>query len=701
MTDDNPLLNKAMRDFLAEAEEIVEHLGSELADLADLADNGDINPDLLNSIFRGAHSLKGLAGMFGFAGISELSHNMENLLDRLRLGKLKLDTEVITALFESHDVLLSLVRNLSEGESDMADEMISSCAARINACLEEQTRDTAGPPPLEKLGLSEQVMKSLTEYEEHRLLENLSKGKNIYSVHAALDLATFDQDLARISDAIKTCGEIISTLPCMSSNMETNIDFDILAGSALVFQEFSQAIQHDKVTVTLLNNGEKTPAPAEENAADSARAGSGSPQPAEPPVTPTAQTPVHNNPAAGASSVSAKSISRTVRVDIGKLDELMNIVGELVLAHSSITALAQRLRNERFSQMAVDLGKSAKVLERKLTDLQKGVMDIRMIPVGQLYEKMSRIVRTISREQGKKVELRFYGADTELDKLIVEDISDPMMHIIRNAIDHGIESPEKRVAAGKDEKGVIKISSYQKGNHVVIEVEDDGGGIDVEKVKNRALQKGLVQNPGAVSDKEALEFIFLPGFSTTDQVSEVSGRGVGMDVVRNNIAAISGMVDIETKIGLGTRFVITLPITLAIIKSLIITCAGRTYALPVTSVLESLILTGGDIKTVERREVVQLRDTTLPLIRLEDFLCLNRPSHRPGELYVVVVGVAEKRLGIVVDELLGQQDIVIKSLGEGFRRFPGIAGAADLGDQRTILVLDVGGMISDTMRTGS
>jgi two-component system, chemotaxis family, sensor kinase CheA len=699
MSDNNPLMNKAIQDFLAEAEEIVEHLGSELADLADGADKGDIDPDLLNSIFRGAHSLKGLAGMFGFSGVSELSHNMENLLDWLRLGRLKLDAGVITVLLESHDLLHSLVRSLSEGESGEPYEKISLCAARINACLEKPTRDAAGPSPLEKLGLSEQMLKSLTEYEEHRLLENLSKGKNIYNVHAALNLATFDQDLAKISDAIKTSGEIISTLPGMSKNLETDIDFDILAGSALAFQEFSLAVRHDKVTLTLLGDDEKTPATASANAAGTARAGS--PKPAELPVTQTAQTPVQDSPVVGAPPVSAKSISRTVRVDIGKLDELMNIVGELVLAHSSIAALAQRLRNERFSQMAVELGKSAKVLERKLTDLQKGVMDIRMIPVGQLYEKMSRIVRTISREQGKKVELRFYGADTELDKLIVEDISDPMMHIIRNAIDHGIESPEKRLTAGKDEKGIIKISSYQKGNHVVIEVEDDGGGIDVEKVKDRALQKGLVQNPSAVSDKEALEFIFLPGFSTTDQVSEVSGRGVGMDVVRNNIAAISGMVDIETTKGLGTRFVITLPITLAIIKSLIISCAGRTYALPVTSVLESLILTSGEIKTVERREVTQLRDSTLPLLRLEDFLCLSRPSHRPDEFYVVVVGAVEKRLGIVVDELLGQQDIVIKSLGEGFRSFPGIAGAADLGDQRTILVLDVGGMITDTMRSGS
>ncbi|KAA0895252.1 chemotaxis protein CheA [Oryzomonas rubra] len=699
MTDNNnPLINKAVRDFLAEAEEIVEHLGSELADLADVADNGDVDPDLLNAIFRGAHSLKGLAGMFGFAEISELSHNMENLLDWLRLGKLKLDAGVIGVLLESHDVLLSLVRSLPEGGGSEPDEKISACTARINACLEEPTRDAAQASPLEALGLSEQVLKSLTEYEEHRLLENLSKGKNIYRVHASLELATFDQDLATISDAIKTCGEIISTLPSMSSNMETNIDFDILAGSAHALEEFALTIQHDSVTVALLSGGPEPPAAV----AVTAPPKNGDEEPVNLPALPDAMpNPAPASPAAGTPPLSAKSISRTVRVDIGKLDELMNIVGELVLAHSSIAALAERLRNERFSRIAVELGKSAKVLERKLTDLQKGVMDIRMIPVGQLYEKMSRIVRTISREQGKKVELLFYGADTELDKLIVEDISDPMMHIIRNAIDHGIESPEKRLAAGKPEKGVIKISSFQKGNHVVIEVEDDGGGIDIEKVKDRALQKGFVQDLSGVSDKEALDFIFLPGFSTTDQVSEVSGRGVGMDVVRNNIAAISGMVDIETTKGRGTSFIITLPITLAIIKSLIISCAGRTYALPVTSVLESLLLTGGDIKTVERREVTQLRDTTLPLLRLEEFLCLNRRSDRPEEFYVVVVGVAEKRLGVVVDELLGQQDIVIKSLGDGFRRFPGIAGAADLGDQRTILVLDVGGMVNDTLRSGS
>jgi two-component system chemotaxis sensor kinase CheA len=394
-------------------------------------------------------------------------------------------------------------------------------------------------------------------------------------------------------------------------------------------------------------------------------------------------------------------MSRTVRVDIGKLDDLMNIVGELVLANSTISGVTTRMRNEGFSRLAIDLGKAAKGLERKLSDLQKGVMEIRMIPIGQLYEKMSRIVRKISREQGKRVELKFFGADTELDKLIVEDISDPMMHIIRNAIDHGIEAQDVRVANGKDEKGTISISSYQKGNHVVIEIEDDGGGIDIDKVKRKALQKGLVSDISQVSDRDAIDFIFLPGFSTNETVSEVSGRGVGMDVVKNNISAISGMVDIETRKGEGSRFIITLPITLAIIKALIIRSCDRIFALPITSVLESLLMTDKAIMTVERKEVIQLRESTLPLLRLDRYFDIQRSDAVPKEFYVVVVGVAEKRLGIVVDDLMYQQDIVIKPLGEAFKRFRGVSGAADLGDQRTILVLDIGGIINETMRSGS
>ena len=696
--------HKAVKEFLAEAEEVVEQLGSELADLADMADSGELDPEVLNSIFRGAHSLKGLAGMFGFSDVAELSHNMENLLDCLRLGKISLEKGVMKVLFGAHELLTSLVRSVEVGGASRTEE-IAACVSRINDCLVPPPKKLPAESPLERLGLPERVIGALTEYEEHRLLDNLNRGRNIYNVHTSFELTTFDQELAQVSDALKSSGEIISTLPSVGGNMETHIDFDVLFGSNHPLAELQGLFENDAIVVTCLGSAD-TPADTADSLTHSTEREiellSGVLVEQSPVALQESQEAVAAlSPATDDSIQSAKSMSRTVRVDIGKLDELMNIVGELVLAHSSISDIAIRMRNEGFSRMAIDLSKSAKSLERKLADLQKGVMEIRMIPVGQLYEKMSRIIRKISREQGKKVELKFFGADTELDKLIVEDISDPMMHIIRNAIDHGIESPEKRISIGKEEKGSIRISSYQKGNHVVIEVEDDGNGIDLDRVKAKALQKGLVNDVTSLSDKDVLDFIFMPGFSTTDSVSEVSGRGVGMDVVRNNIAAVSGMVDIETSKGLGSRFIITLPITLAIIKALIIRCAERTYALPITSVMESLLLTDADIRTVERKEVIQLREHTLPLLRLETFFSTTRSTERPREFYVVVVGVAEKRLGIVVDDLLGQQDIVIKSLGDSFKRFRGISGAADLGDQRTILVLDVGGMINETMRAGN
>ncbi|MBW4053903.1 MAG: chemotaxis protein CheA [Proteobacteria bacterium] len=702
MSEQNATHTKAVQDFLAEAEEIVEQLGSELADLSDMAESGELNPEVLNSIFRGAHSLKGLAGMFSFSGIAELAHNMENLLDWLRLGKLNLSQHLMSVLFNAHELLGTLIRALVSGEDSGMAQEIAACVTKINACL-APPKEQAGVSPLESLGLPAHVRGALTEYEEHRLKDNLAKGKTIFNIHTSFDLAIFDTELSAVTEILKGCGEVISTLPSAGVSLESSIDFEILFGSGRSLEDLKTVVERDNVTVSQLgsNTAPEVPAiPAEHVVHDVVKTDGDAHGAADGKLKAPVDSPQSPSPPDDA-ALSAKSMSRTVRVDIGKLDELMNIVGELVLANSTIAGVSARMRNEGFSRLAVELGKAAKGLERKLSDLQKGVMEIRMIPIGQLYEKMSRIVRKISREQGKLVELKFFGADTELDKLIVEDISDPMMHIIRNAIDHGIESPEVRISQGKKEKGTIRISSFQKGNHVVIEIEDDGGGIDIAKIKSKAVQKGLVSDISTVSDREALEYIFLPGFSTNDTVSEVSGRGVGMDVVKNNISAIFGMVDIETEKGKGSRFTITLPITLAIIKALIISCSGKTYALPITSVLESLLMTDKDIMTVERKEIVQLRESTLPLLRLNQYFNIRRNGEPPKEFYVVVVGVAEKRLGIVVDDLLSQQDIVIKSLGDSFKQFRGISGAADLGDQRTILVMDIGGIINETMRSGS
>lgn len=702
MSAQSPPAMDAARDFLAEAEEVVEELSSRLGELSDMAEQGAWDPDLLNAIFRDAHSLKGLAGMFGFAVVSEVAHHTETLLDWLRMGKVSLTRQVLEILFNSVELLTTLMRSTLDDTLEQHREAVEAHAAAIAACMAPAPL-SAPVSPLQKLGLPAQMTGSLTDYEEHRLKENLGKGRFIHVVHASFELLTFDEGLNDLTSRLKGCGEVISTLPSVGENMETHIDFDLLAGSDLDREQLASVLEGMLADITFSGGGSVPEAPS---APESAKEETSPPELLPGTARPVAVLPVYSEnetaPVFSGSDepLSAKSMSRTVRVDIGKLDELMNIVGELVLAHSSIAALANRMRAEGFSRMAIDLGKAAKGLDRRLGDLQKGVMDIRMIPVGQLYEKMSRIVRKISREQGKKIDLKLFGAETELDKLIVEDIADPLMHIIRNAIDHGIESPEKRLEAGKSERGVVRISSFQKGNHVVIEVEDDGGGINVEKIKKKALEKRLVQDISGLTDKEALELIFLPGFSTADTITDVSGRGVGMDVVRNNIAAVSGMVDIETWPGRGSRFTIVLPITLAIIKALIVFCAGRTYAVPITSVIESLILSPSDIRTVEGREVISLREHTLPIVRLENFFRIERTGICPGDQYVVVVGVAEKRLGLVVDDLLGQQDIVIKPLGGAFKALRGISGAADLGDQRTILVLDSGSIISELMRGG-
>ncbi|MBP1751319.1 MAG: cheA40H [Geobacteraceae bacterium] len=679
---DNPS-SKALKDFLAESEEIINQLSLDLITLSDSAERGECDPDVVNSIFRSAHSLKGLAGMFGFADIAELAHNLENLLDRLRLGKIPINHLTTSILFDSMELLGALVRSAGTDGSKPAD--ISAAVERINACI-NTPGDGSGTASIESLGLPEKVLHALTEYEEHRLRENLLKGRSIYSISVSYGLDTFDRELGALFDALKKGGEVISTLPSSSGDMETSISFEILFGSSHETSAVSLICNNADIVITRLGPHVNEGLPSchtLQSAALSVKVSPGNSSPIDEPV------------------LTAKSLSRSMRVDMGKLDELMNIVGELILSHSTIADLSARLRSHGFSGLAMELTKAAKGLERKLNELQKGVMEIRMTPVGQLFEKMARIVRKISMDQGKKVELKIFGADTELDKVIIEDISDPLMHIIRNSIDHGIETPEERVRQGKSESGVIRLSSYQKGNHVVIEVEDDGKGIDIEKVKRKAVEAGYVGEGGDLSDKEAIDLLFLPGLSTAEQVSEVSGRGVGMDVVRNNIQALSGMVDIESEAGRGTRVVITLPITLAIIKVLLISASGRSYAVPITSVQETLSLESRHIITVERKEVMRLRDMTLPLLRLSRFFGADDSSGSMDCYYVIVVGLAEKRVGILVDDLLGQQDIVIKPLGDTFKGVRGVSGAADLGDQRTILVLDTGGIISEAVRNGA
>ncbi|MHB8709104.1 MAG: chemotaxis protein CheA [Desulfuromonadales bacterium] len=672
----------ALKEFISETEEIVETINLELVTLAEGLDSDEYDPDLINGIFRGAHSIKGLAGMFGFDDLSQLAHRMENLLDQMRLGKVPFNQLTVDTLFGCLETLSRLINGKSEDENFTVD--LTPCFERIEQAVSGKA--VIDDDPLAGLAIDPVILSVLTEYEEHRLLENVKKRRNIHLVRVDFDLSSFDQELAELTQQLKQQGEVISTLPC-AGDIGERISFQVLFGSERDQADIRALLGRDNLDLRTFGEPAATAVAAE---------AAGGMIIEEPPPLPAAaddRLPV------AADGGSMRSISRTVRVDIDKLDLLMNIVGELVLSKGAITGICDRLHTSGERELAGDLAKATRVLERRLYDLQKGVMDVRMVPVGQLFEKMTRIVRRVSNEQGKKVDLDIRGADTELDKLIIEDVSDPLMHIIRNAIDHGLETPAERRAAGKPEKGTICLWAAQKGNHVVIEVRDDGRGIDPERVRRKAVARGLVGDGQELTRSEIYELLFLPGFSTREEISDLSGRGVGMDVVKNNITQLSGMVELASEIGKGTSMTITLPITLAIIKALIVKVAGQTYAIPINSVQETLMIDSSMVRTIERREVLELRESTLPLLRLDrTFNLVQGERNASRQLFVAVVGLADKRLGFVVDDLLGQQDVVIKSLGKVLSFVKGVAGAAELGNQKTILVLDVAGLMGEALR---
>lgn len=668
--------SSALKEFISEAEEIIEALNLDLVGLSESLEQGECDPDLINGIFRGAHSIKGLAGMFGFDDLSQLSHRMEGLLDQLRLGRVPFNQGTVDTLFVTVETLGRLINGKSEDEHFTFD--LTSCFSLIE---QAGKGEVAVSDPLAGLAIDPAILNVLTEYEEHRLLENVKKQRNIHLIHVDFDLSSFDQELAELSQQLKLQGEVISTLPSIGDIGE-RISFQILFGSERDQADIRALLGRDSLVIRTCGKTEAAAA-----------------APVDRPVMAAEPTAGSGDAPAEGDAGSLRSISRTVRVDIDKLDLLMNIVGELVLSKGAIAGICERLRTDGDKELAGELAKATRVLERRLHDLQKGVMDVRMVPVGQLFEKMTRIVRRVSHEQGKKITLDIRGADTELDKLIIEDVSDPLMHIIRNAIDHGLETPAERLASGKPEKGTIQLWASQKGNHVVIEVRDDGRGIDPERVRRKAIAVGLIDANQELNREEIFELLFLPGFSTRDEVSDLSGRGVGMDVVKTNISNLSGMIELQSEIGRGTAMIITLPITLAIIKALIVRVSGQTYAVPINSVQETLMIESSAIRTIERREVLELRENTLPLLRLKRVFQLSSAAE-PAEqrLFVAVVGLADKRMGFVVDELLGQQDVVIKSLGKALAFVKGIAGAAELGSQKTILVLDVAGLMGEALR---
>ena len=651
-------MKSSKKEFIAEAEDLLEESQRLILEIQDTFSSG-LNPDTINALFRTMHTLKGVSGLFGLQGIMQISHALEALMDDVRLGKIAVDDTVVAFLFKNFDLLKNLVDIISRDEEEGD---VSSCLQDIEA-FRSSRKGRPGGAADETL-IDQSILKVLSEYEEHRLKSNIRDGKGIYLAKAVFSLDTFDTALAELTKTIKTKGELISTLPTSSNVPDGSIGFSLMFGTAAPAEEVKKDVKFD---IDVL-----VPPKA-------------APQPAVPPPA-----------AAKAPDAHLKSTSTTVRVDIDKLDRILNTIGELTLTKGAIKRIGTELvESYGHSQLVYDVHKISQTLERRLAELQDQVLEIRMVPIGQIFTRLAQIVRRYSREIGKQIDLVVFGEDTELDKYLAEEIVDPLMHLMRNAIDHGIEPPEERKKKGKKEAGTITLKAYQKGNHVVLEVKDDGSGINAERVRKKAIEKGLVDEDAELDEKEIIDLIFYPGFSTKDVVSEVSGRGVGMDVVKDRLSALGGFAEVETGRDTGTTFMLTLPITLAIIKALVVRVGNTKFAVPLTSISETLIVEHRDIQTIECKEVFYLRGEMLPMVRVNKFFGIAGDD--AGRSFAVVVGFGERRVGLMVDELFGQQEIVIKSLGDYLKKLRGFAGAAEIGKHEVILVLDTESLIDESV----
>ncbi len=662
-----------LQDFLIEAFELIEQLDQDLVELETRPDD----LDLLNRIFRVAHTIKGASSFLNFDILTHLTHHMENLLNMARHGDLVIDANVMDVILESIDLMKALLIRIRDSGSDAGLE-VSGCVDRLNAVANGESSAPVAPISVESISAAEQPIEEEADYsqmseaEVEAEIERLLAEKNAQAVakrSTVQVVAEEEPDYANMSDA------------------EVEAEIERLLHEKQIEDAAKRANKkQDAAPVTPPVVIAPVVQPKVEVVA--------TPKPTATPATPRRSEPKEKDD--GESKGGGATVEQTIRVDVKRLDHLMNLIGELVLGKNRLIKInddvEERYEGEAFLE---ELNQVVSIVSLVTTDLQIAVMKTRMLPIGKVFNKFPRMIRDLSRELNKKIELEITGEDTELDKSIVEEIGDPLVHIIRNSCDHGIEVPQIRLDGGKEEVGTIQLKAYHEGNHIVIQIIDDGKGLDPEMLKSKALDKALITEKEAdsMSDKEAYSLIFRPGFSTAAQVTSVSGRGVGMDVVKTNIEKLNGMIDIDSEVGKGTSMKLKIPLTLAIIQALLVGVQEEYYAIPLASVLETVRIAKDDIYTVENRSVMRLRDEVLSLVHIGDIFEVERVFDNSEHAYVVVLGLAESKIGLIVDTLIGQEEIVIKSLGEYLKGIEGIAGATIRGDGGVTLIVDVAALM--------
>ncbi|BAW73804.1 chemotaxis protein A [Helicobacter pylori] len=650
-------LQEIMEDFLIEAFEMNEQLDQDLVEL----EHSPEDLDLLNRIFRVAHTIKGSSSFLNLNILTHLTHNMEDVLNRARKGEIKITPDIMDVVLRSIDLMKTLLVTIRDTGSDTNNGKENEIEEAVKQLQAITSQNLEGA----KEGTKEAPKK---ENQEEAKKENIKENQENKAKAPTVENSASDNPLADEPDldyANMSAEEVEAEIERLL-NKRQEADKERRA------QKKQEAKPKQEVAPT--KEAPKTETPKAPKTETKAKA--------------KADTEENKAPSIG--------VEQTVRVDVRRLDHLMNLIGELVLGKNRLIRIygdvEERYDGEKFLE---ELNQVVSSISAVTTDLQLAVMKTRMQPVGKVFNKFPRMVRDLSRELGKSIELIIEGEETELDKSIVEEIGDPLIHIIRNSCDHGIEPLEERRRLNKPETGKVQLSAYNEGNHIVIKISDDGKGLDPVMLKEKAIEKGVISERDAegMSDREAFNLIFKPGFSTAKVVSNVSGRGVGMDVVKTNIEKLNGIIEIDSEVGVGTTQKLKIPLTLAIIQALLVGVQEEYYAIPLSSVLETVRISQDEIYTVDGKSVLRLRDEVLSLVRLSDIFKVDAILESNSDVYVVIIGLADQKIGVIVDYLIGQEEVVIKSLGYYLKNTRGIAGATVRGDGKITLIVDVGAMM--------
>ena len=683
--------------FLDESNEHLQTLSDQLIILEKEPDNSDT----INEIFRAAHSLKGMAGTMGYKRMQNLTHDMENVFSEVRNGNMEVNSNLVDVLFQCLDALETYVDNIRETQDEGTDDNEPIIKA-LNAFIASEGKGNAAPAAKKEEAPAATASAApaddkdmpLADFEKNAVNEALKKNLHVYKIKVSVDENCILK-AARAFLVFKNLeghGDIIKSEPSVQDIEDEKFDFDF---SIIVVTEE----KYDNIIALIKNVSEikdaagqeiTQPFPEEqtEEAKEEKKETSAVSQTAKPAAAkPAAKKPTSTGKTSG-------SVSHTVRVDIEKLDVLMNLVSELIIAKNGLVS-ASHVEGDEAAALNQSFTEQIEYLERVTTNLHESVMKVSMMPFESVFSRFPRMIRDLNKKLGKKMELYMSGEDTELDRTVIDEIGDPIMHLLRNSADHGLESAEIRKERGKSEVGSIFLDAFQEGNNVVIEVRDDGNGIDTEKVKVKAVEKGTITQEQAdvMTDKEAIDLLFRPSFSTAEKVTDVSGRGVGLDVVKSKIEALGGDVEVKTKYGEGSTFSIRLPLTLAIIQALMVKLGDEKYAISLGSIETIEDIPVSDIKYVHAKEVIHLRGNVIPLIRLRDLLDVPGEPEESENITVVVVRKGDKQAGLVVDSLIGQMEIVIKSLGKYIRINKMISGATILGDGSVALIIDANTLV--------